>query len=351
MLGLAIAAIVLAVLNGHRNELVGASSTLERLRLGWLLLAIAAEVACYLCFASLQRRLLRAGKVDVGLGSMLGLTVAAAAIATSVPAGPAVSGVFAFHQYRRRGADEALAGWTLVATLVCAALTLGLVAMAGILLALRQGSSYGLIGVVIGVVVVATVADAVVWQRRWLARVIVVFLRLARRIVGRPRREAVALVDAWFARLGGVRLGWRDLAATLGFGLGQWVFDCACLAFSFLAVGVAIPWRGLLLAYGAGQLAVNLPITPGGLGVVEGSLTVALVAFGGAELSTVAAVLCYRIVSFWGLLPVGWLVWLVTTLRHRRVDEAARAAPAPPPAVAGVGATGRGLSDDAAVGE
>ena len=67
-------------------------------------------------------------------------------------------------------------------------------------------------------------------------------------------------------------------------GLGNWVADCGCLALSFLAVGARVPWRGLLLAYGAGQLATILPITPGGLGVVEGSLTVALVTFGGARL-------------------------------------------------------------------
>ena len=62
--------------------------------------------------------------------------------------------------------------------------------------------------------------------------------------------------------------------------MGNWVFDCGCLTLSFLAVGAGVPWRGLLLAYGAGQLATTLPITPGGLGVVEGSLTVALVTFG-----------------------------------------------------------------------
>ena len=59
----------------------------------------------------------------------------------------------------------------------------------------------------------------------------------------------------------------------------------------FLAIHAPIPWKGLLLAYGAGQLAATLPITPGGLGVVEGSITVALVAFGGAETSTAYAVL------------------------------------------------------------
>jgi uncharacterized protein (TIRG00374 family) len=79
-----------------------------------------------------------------------------------------------------------------------------------------------------------------------------------------------------------------------------------------------VPWRGLLLAYGAGQLAANLPVTPGGLGVVEGSLTIALVAYGGGEVSTVAAVLLYRIMSFWVLLPVGYAAWGGLALLARR---------------------------------
>jgi uncharacterized protein (TIRG00374 family) len=97
------------------------------------------------------------------------------------------------------------------------------------------------------------------------------------------------------------------------------MLDCGCLAASFLAVGVGVPWKGLLLAYGAGQLAVNLPITPGGLGVVEGSLTIALVAYGGAQPTTAAAVLLYRIISFWAELPVGWAAWAVLVWNGRRL--------------------------------
>ena len=63
---------------------------------------------------------------------------------------------------------------------------------------------------------------------------------------------------------------------------------------ALLAVGSSVPWKGLLLAYGAGQLAANLPITPGGLGAVEGSITIALVAFGGGRSVTVEAVLLYH---------------------------------------------------------
>lgn len=52
-----------------------------------------------------------------------------------------------------------------------------------------------------------------------------------------------------------------------------------------------------MLAYCAGQIAGSLPVTSGGLGVVEGSLTLALVAFGGDQTITLAAVLLYRIIG------------------------------------------------------
>ncbi len=124
-------------------------------------------------------------------------------------------------------------------------------------------------------------------------------------------RSALAAVGfVWLRRYAG--------RAAFGWSLGSWGLDCACLLLSFVAVGAPVPWRGLLLAYGAGQLAATLPITPGGLGVVEGSLTIAIVAYGGGEISTVAAVLLYRILSFWAVLPAGWASWGVVALQGRR---------------------------------
>lgn len=101
------------------------------------------------------------------------------------------------------------------------------------------------------------------------------------------------------------------------------------LAFSFLVIGAGIPIKGLLLAYGAGQLAANLPITPGGLGAVEGSITFALVAFGGAKISSLEAVLMYRLLSFWAELVVGWLSagWLALEVRRGRWPRRALHAP------------------------
>jgi hypothetical protein len=125
-----------------------------------------------------------------------------------------------------------------------------------------------------------------------------------------------------------VRLSWGQIGRIVTWGTVNWLLDCACFAMMFVAIDAPIPWKGLLLAYGAGQLAATLPITPGGLGVVEGSITVALVAFGGAENSTVDAVLLYRVISFWFILALGWLFigQLALQVRRGRWSRSAMAA-------------------------
>jgi uncharacterized protein (TIRG00374 family) len=278
---------------------------------------VAAEAGSLVAFALVQKVLLRAGRVQMSTGRLTAVTLASFAIANSIPAGPVLSAVFAFRQYRRHGADEALAGWTLAAVFVTAAVTLALFAAVGIAVAGAEGAGLDLVGVTVAVLVGTLAMGAVFLQRRALVWVVSRSVHLSQRVIGFPRGDRAEHVDEIIARLTAVSLSARQVLAALGWGLGNWVLDCACLALSFMAVGVGVPWRGLLLAYGAGQLAANLPITPGGLGVVEGSLTIALVEFGGAEPSTVAAVFLYRILSFWAELPVGWTAWSVLAWTRR----------------------------------
>lgn len=309
VVGLGLAALAVWALAGRRGELSGATSYLAHLNWAWLGLAVVAEGASLAAFAIVQVRLLAAAGVTSPLPFMVSVTLAATAIANSMPAGPVVSSVFAFGQYRRRGADEGAAGWMLVAVFVVASVTLAMVAAVGVAVAGAEGSGLDLVGVTVAVLVVTLALGAAFVQRRALAWAVSGLLRWSRRLLRWPRGDLAANVDRIVGRLTEVTLTARTALSVTSWGLANWVLDCACLALSFLAVGVGVPWKGLLLAYGAGQLAVNLPITPGGLGVVEGSLTIALVYFGGAERSTVAAVLLYRIITFWAELPIGWATW------------------------------------------
>lgn len=329
VVGLALAWFALDALNGHRGELQNAEGYLTHLHWQWVILAAACEAGSLFSFAVLQARLLQAGKVRVGLGSLSAITLAATSIANSLPLGPALASVFAYRQYRRKGATQALAGWVVAASLVVAVVTLAVLAAFGLSVAGAEGASYDLVWVTVGVLILALALSVVFLKKRFLAHVVSAAVRWSRRLTGRPRGEIGERADRIVQQLTVVQLNGRQAGVAAGWGMANWTLDCACLACAFAAVGVAVPWRGLLLAYGAGQLAANLPITPGGLGVVEGSLTIALVAFGGSESSTVAAVLLYRIFNFWITLPVGWVAWLTLVVRRRR--ELRRSPPPPPP--------------------
>jgi hypothetical protein len=199
-------------------------------------------------------------------------------------------------------------------------LSLALIAAAGLSLAASYGASLDLVPVTVGVLLVTVGIGALFLYHRPQRAIALWLLRASRRLTGRPLGDAEAQIARFLAQVAEFSLSKRSVTYLLGWGIGNWVFDCGCFGFSFLAVGAGIPWKGLLLSYGAGQLAANLPITPGGLGVVEGSITIALVAFGGSRVSTVEAVLIYRLISFWSQLVVGWAGagWLALGVRSGR---------------------------------
>lgn len=327
--GIALAALALWAVGGRRGELSGASHYLAHLRWPWIVAASVAELISFVAFALVQRRLLQAGGVDMSLGRLTAVTLASTAIANSMPAGPVVSSVFAFRQYRRRGADAALAGWTLSAVFVSAAVTLAVVAAAGVAIDGAEGAGLDLIGVTVGVLLAALALGALFVQRGLIVWMVTGSIATSRRWLNWPSADVIARVDGFLLRLATVSLSGWGVASVAGWGLANWIFDCGCLALSFVALGVGVPWKGLLLAYGAGQLAANLPITPGGLGVVEGSITIALVQFGGAKTSTFAAVLLYRILSFWIELPLGWGTMAALVWSDRRAGPPPEVAAAP----------------------
>ena len=166
-----------------------------------------------------------------------------------------------------------------------------------------------------------------------------------RRLGGTTLADRVsALVARHLGRPAHLRCSGRILAGSFLAALLNWLTDCGCLVAAILAVSGHVPWRGLLVIYAATQVAENLPITPGGIGVVEGTLGLMLVAYGMPTDTAAAAVLLYRIVSFWVLVPLGWLTAGGLVLVHRpRTGETKRperpGEPAKPPsAPRGLGA-------------
>jgi putative heme transporter len=306
------------VLSSKDSELSGFENVFDHLNWFWVPPAFAVEIASYVAFAAMQWNLLMAGHLRPPWWTLLKLTFGSQALTNSLPIGNAVATVYGFRWVRRFGADNTLAVWAMAGTLVAAVVSLSLVALIGLGLATSEGASFDLVPVLIGAFAFALALGSLFVYERPLRAVVSFGLKSSVKLTGRPRGDAHEEIERALAWTTAVRLDWSQIGRIVGWGSLNWLLDCACFAMMFKAIGAPIPWTGLLLAYGAGQLAATLPITPGGLGVVEGSITVALVAFGGAEASTAYAVLLYRIISFWFILVVGWLLIGEMALEVRR---------------------------------
>ena len=96
----------------------------------------------------------------------------------------------------------------------------------------------------------------------------------------------------------------------------NWVLDAACLWVFVWSFGTVISPIDLLVAYGLANIFAVIPVTPGGLGIIEGVLIATLVGFGVPHSQAILAVLAYRLVNFWIPIPVGGAAY--ASLQWRR---------------------------------
>jgi uncharacterized protein (TIRG00374 family) len=110
----------------------------------------------------------------------------------------------------------------------------------------------------------------------------------------------------------------RRWYVALAAAVGRWLLDFGALAAALAAVGDETRLSLVLLAYVGAQLLGQIPLTPGGLGIVEAGLTGLLAAAGVGAGAAAVATLAYRLVSYWLMLPAGLIAWLVYrgTLAH-----------------------------------
>ncbi len=292
---------------GHRSEISTAGHMLSHVAVAWLLVAVAAELGSMVAFARLQRWLLLAGGVHVPLVSMVEITLAGNALSTTLPGGAAWSATWSYEQLRRRGAEKVLAGWVILVAGALSSFAVFVILAVGAWVAGSRGPVASLRWVAAGLASIPILVSAGYFlaKRSPTARHLMAssWAAIARHV--RPARALGRLVSKTVAELGLIHPGVLGWAEAFGLAMANWLCDCLCLIACAEALSVPVPWRGLLVIYGLTQVAASLPITPGGIGVVEGSMTALLIAYGTRPTLAVAVVLLYRIVSFWGWPPSG----------------------------------------------
>jgi uncharacterized protein (TIRG00374 family) len=319
VLGVLLGIAVLVLLLGKRGELVAARQQFRHLKVGWVAAAVLAEGTSLAAFGVLQHRVLRLAGARLALAGLLVLSLANDAIANTVPGEPAVSGAYRYRYYRQRGADSAGAGWSVFTVVVAQAIGMSLFLLVGVAVAVLASTTVRVTGLAAAGFAVVLAAGAVLIRRDLLLRLAAAGARASRRVTGHPSSGTLARIEAVLARMRDIPLSAPSAASVVTVAVCVWACDFLCLLCSFAAVHAAVPWDGVLLAYGAAQIVSSLPVAPGGLGIVEGSLAVLLAAYGIARAPAISATLAYRLVSFWLVIAVGWAsVGLIAHQGHRR---------------------------------
>ena len=285
----------------------------------WFALAIGAEIAHFLCTFALQRLALRTRAWLPVITSLL----AGNAITLIMPGGAAVGAAVQFRMLAASGMDTSsavggLAAFSLLG--VGGLLALPVFALPVVLLGapvnrgLVNAAILGAVGFVLfaafGAVLLAYDAPL-----RWTGRV----AQRARNWVLRKRPPLVGLDETLLSQRNEIRtvLGkqwWQALLLSAG----RLAFDYLCLLAALRATGSRPRPSLILVAYAVAGIIGMIPITPGGLGIVEASLTGLLVLAQVDSSQAVLATLTYRLASYWAPLAAGPIAYGVFWLRYRK---------------------------------
>ena len=298
---------------------LGAWPRLATLNPVWFAVAIAAELISFTCNFGLQRLALRTR----GWFAVVTAGLAGNAVTDSLPGGDAAGAAVQFSMLTTAGfdTDTAVGGLTAFSLLgVGGLLALPLFALPAILggAAVSPGLVHTALLGLAGFALYAIFGVFILRSERPLAA-LGRAAQLAWNYVTRGRRPVTGLDTRLLAERDTIRtvLGtkWRQAILLTTGRLG---FDFGCLLAALRATGAGPRPSLVLLAYSAAGIIALLPLTPGGLGIVEASLSGLLILAGVHPSYALLATLAYRIASYWLPLLAGPPAYLLYRRRYGR---------------------------------
>jgi hypothetical protein len=312
------------------TEVLASWPRLSTLNPWWFAVAVGAETAHFACTFALQRLALRTRAWFPVITSQL----AGNAITLIVPGGAAVGAAVQFRMLATSGRDTTstvggLAAFSLLG--VGGLLALPVFALPVILFG--APTNRGLVNAaVLGAVafVAFTALGAIVLAYdaplRWIGQLV----QRLRNWVLRKRPPLQGLDTTLLQQRNDIRavLG-RQWWQALLLSAGRLAFDYLCLLAALRATGSRPRPSLILVAYAVAGIIGMIPITPGGLGLVEASLTGLLVLADVNSSQAVLATLTYRLASYWLPLCAGPIAYGLFRLRYRSRPSSPQTSVAP----------------------
>jgi uncharacterized protein (TIRG00374 family) len=299
---------------------------LRHARPAFVVAAVVAQAVSLGCYAQLYRRILATLGAKVRFRLAADVVLASFFVSHLTPFGSATGTLVNVSTLEADGIEASTTGEGIALTSLISTVALivlfgtGFVATAGRHLSRTYltiaGVALLLVAAVLAVVFAVGAHPAIAGRAgRWVARV-------ARRFRPGIDPEQAAQTSSRLASLARSALSGRAFLASFGFASGDLLFDLLSLDLMFLALHYQPGFGPLAVAYAAANIASAIPVTPGGLGVVEVTLVAITVGFGAPRATAVLAVLGYRIVNYWLPLLPGAIAYLRLRLSPKTTPAA-----------------------------
>ncbi len=276
-----------------------------------LLAGVALEIAAICSYAGLTRAVLP-HDTDPGFRTVLRIQLTTLSVSHCVPGGTAAGSSLGYRLMTNAGVRGADVGFALGTQALYSAFVLNIVFWVALVVSIPVWgfSPLYLTAGVVGVVLLSLLIALVLLMTRgvdWGGKLL---YRIGERIPFVRADLLQRLFEQMASRLGDVLSDRRRIGRATVWAALNWMLDAASLWVFVGAFGSWVNPDGLLVAYGLANVLAAIPLTPGGLGVVEATLTSALVGFNTTRAVALLGVVAYRLVNFWLPIPVGGLAYL-----------------------------------------
>ena len=291
-----------------------------------LVAGLGLEILAVVSYAQLTRSVLPRSKVPP-LWTLLRIQLTTLSVSHCVPGGTAAGSGLGYRLMTSAGVSGSDVGFALGTQALGSAVVLNVILWLALVVSIPVWgfSPLYLTAAIVGVLLLGVFAALILLLTRGEQWATALLMRLADRapfidgaVLGRLFEQVAASLRELLSQR-------SRLVRSLLWASANWLLDASSL---FVFVGAFGHWvnpDGLLVSYALANVLAAIPLTPGGLGVVEATLTSTLVGFNTPRAIALLGVISYRLVNFWLPIPVGGLAYLSLQLEPGSAARVRRA--------------------------
>ena len=309
---------VLPLIPGFRN----AATELRKVSPLLLVLGLGLEIAALYAYSMLTKVALGESGKLVSSWRLFRIQMSTKALGGVMPGGSAASSAMGYRLMTLSGVPGPDAGFALGTAGLGSAVVLNIIFWIGLIVSIPlNGLNKAYVSAAIAGVLIMGLAAAIVFGlMEGQGRAERVLRWIARRLRQNEDRtgDAVRHIGARIEELVSDR---ALLGRVVGWAAANWLLDAAALWVFLRAYGQSLEFDGLIVAFGLANIAAVVPITPGGLGIVEGVYVPTLIWFGLDKVTATLGVASYRLAKYFFPLLLGGFLYLTLRVGPWRIER------------------------------